>query len=59
MRNETSDDISEDTQEAQPGESAKPISEDTLKKGERFPPRTKEKGQAVKLIANSKSHYQQ
>uniref|UniRef100_M1DFI4 Uncharacterized protein n=1 Tax=Solanum tuberosum TaxID=4113 RepID=M1DFI4_SOLTU len=36
MRSETSDDIAEDTQKAQPGESAKPISEDTLKKAEDF-----------------------
>ncbi|KAG5610767.1 hypothetical protein H5410_022048 [Solanum commersonii] len=36
MRSETSDDITKDTQEAQLGESAKPISEDMLKKAKDF-----------------------
>ncbi|KAG5579417.1 hypothetical protein H5410_050044 [Solanum commersonii] len=36
MRSETSDAIAKDTQEAQHGESAKPISEDMLKKAEYF-----------------------
>uniref|UniRef100_M1DU20 Uncharacterized protein n=1 Tax=Solanum tuberosum TaxID=4113 RepID=M1DU20_SOLTU len=36
MRSETSDDVTEDIQEAQPDESEKPTSEDTLKNAEDF-----------------------
>ncbi|KAG5609796.1 hypothetical protein H5410_021077 [Solanum commersonii] len=36
MRSETSDDVAKDIQEAQPTQSEKPTSEDTLKKVEDF-----------------------
>ncbi|KAG5599210.1 hypothetical protein H5410_030580 [Solanum commersonii] len=43
MRNEKSDDVEEDIQEAQPSESEKPTSEDTMRKAEDFLQQLKEK----------------